>query len=318
MNWIDLLLIVVLLLAVWGGWQRGFIGGTLSLVTWAGSFVAGFYLYPFAAALFSRAIPSLGNWTNAVAFISMVVLARILLNGISRLVLRQTAEETHRHAANKALGLLPGIANGLIQVAVIAALLLAIPFENRMTDAALESQLANRAAPPAFWLMRELAPVFSEPLKNAVPKPVVDPDGHETVKLPFKVSNPKTREDLEAKMLALVNEERRKEGLKLVAADPEMQEVARAHSRDMFKRRYFAHVNPDGKDPFERMRKAGVKFRRAGENLALAQTLQQAHEGLMKSPGHRANILQPQFGRLGIGILDGGIYGLMVTQNFRN
>lgn len=38
----------------------------------------------------------------------------------------------------------------------------------------------------------------------------------------------------------------------------------------------------------------------------------------MESPGHRANILNPEFGRLGIGILDGGIYGLMITQNFRN
>jgi len=43
-----------------------------------------------------------------------------------------------------------------------------------------------------------------------------------------------------------------------------------------------------------------------------------AHAGLMNSPGHRANILRPQFGRVGIGIMDGGVHGLMVTQNFRN
>jgi uncharacterized protein YkwD len=97
-----------------------------------------------------------------------------------------------------------------------------------------------------------------------------------------------------------------------------MTVVARAHSKDMFAKGFFAHVNVEGKDPFDRMRAGGVKFRTAGENLALARTLQQAHNGLMNSPGHRANILQPRFGRLGIGILDGGIYGLMVTQNFRN
>jgi len=38
----------------------------------------------------------------------------------------------------------------------------------------------------------------------------------------------------------------------------------------------------------------------------------------MNSPGRRANILRPQFGRVGIGIMDGGVHGLMVTQNFRN
>jgi uncharacterized protein YkwD len=66
------------------------------------------------------------------------------------------------------------------------------------------------------------------------------------------------------------------------------------------------------------MREAHVRYLTAGENLALAPTLQVAHSGLMNSPGHRANILHPQFGRLGIGILDGGIRGLMVSQEFRD
>ena len=51
---------------------------------------------------------------------------------------------------------------------------------------------------------------------------------------------------------------------------------------------------------------------------ALAPTLVGAHDGLMHSPGQRANILRPQSGRLGIGVLDAGSHGLMVTQDFRN
>jgi uncharacterized protein YkwD len=119
-------------------------------------------------------------------------------------------------------------------------------------------------------------------------------------------------------MLDLVNEERRAAGLKPLAPDPEMTEVARAHSADMFARGYFAHVSPDGLNPFDRMTRARVTFRAAGENLALAPTLHVAHTGLMNSPGHRANILQPSFGRLGIGIMDGGYRGIMVSQEFRN
>ncbi len=115
-----------------------------------------------------------------------------------------------------------------------------------------------------------------------------------------------------------VNRERAAAGLPALAPDPEMTAVARKHSADMFARGYFAHVSPDGQDPFDRMRRAGVVFRTAGENLALAPTLAIAHSGLMNSPGHRANILRPEFGRLGIGIMDGGMRGLMVTQNFRD
>jgi uncharacterized protein YkwD len=66
------------------------------------------------------------------------------------------------------------------------------------------------------------------------------------------------------------------------------------------------------------MTQAGVQFRTAGENLALAPTVRVAHTGLMNSPGHRANILRPAFGRLGIGIVDGGYRGIMVSQEFRN
>jgi len=119
-------------------------------------------------------------------------------------------------------------------------------------------------------------------------------------------------------MLELINRERAANNLEPLEADPEMTEVARLHSADMFARSYFSHNTPEGKTPFERMRDQDVRYRTAGENLALAPTLQIAHTGLMNSPGHRANILQPRFGRVGIGILDGGRRGLMVTQNFRN
>ena len=86
----------------------------------------------------------------------------------------------------------------------------------------------------------------------------------------------------------------------------------------MFARGYFSHVNPEGKTPSDRIRADGVRFITAGENLALARTLPLAHTGLMNSEGHRANILSKRYGRVGIGIVDGGIHGLMVTQNFRN
>jgi uncharacterized protein YkwD len=119
-------------------------------------------------------------------------------------------------------------------------------------------------------------------------------------------------------MLDLVNEARAENGLPPLAPDPELTEVARRHSADMFARGYFAHDTPEGRSPFDRMKDANVRFLTAGENLALAPTVSIAHRGLMNSPGHRANILRSQFGRVGIGIMDGGMRGLMVSQEFRN
>ncbi len=66
------------------------------------------------------------------------------------------------------------------------------------------------------------------------------------------------------------------------------------------------------------MQAGGVSFILAGENLAVAPTISIAHKGLMDSPGHRENILRPQFHRVGIGAARGGRYGIMFTQNFAN
>jgi len=61
-----------------------------------------------------------------------------------------------------------------------------------------------------------------------------------------------------------------------------------------------------------------IHFLTAGENIALAQTISIAQYGFMHSVGHRANILNPAFGHIGIGILDGGMFGLMISQEFKN
>lgn len=98
--------------------------------------------------------------------------------------------------------------------------------------------------------------------------------------------------------------------------DPDLVPVARTHARDMWRRGYFSHVSPDGEDPFDRMRQGGVRFRVAGENLALAGTTGLAHRGLMDSPTHRRNILHPAFSRIGIGVVHGAPYGKMHTQLF--
>ena len=102
----------------------------------------------------------------------------------------------------------------------------------------------------------------------------VEPGTNETVELPFTVTEMQPMPSLEAVMLDLINQERISRGLNALEADPEMREVSIKHSVDMFERRYFSHVTPDGKDPFDRMRDMDVTFRTAGENLALAPTLQ--------------------------------------------
>jgi uncharacterized protein YkwD len=318
MNYVDIILLLVMALAVWAGWRKGFIIGSVNLIVWIGSLLAGFFLYHPVGEWMKASFPKLGVWTFPLAFLSVVVVSRLLLGLIFNTVLRRTPYEAHTTGVNHVLGIVPGIINGLIYTTIIAALLLSVPLMYGITQKARESTLTKTLATNVTWLDDKLSPIFDEAVKKTMTRTAVEPETDETVKLNFTVTDAKARNDLEMKMLELVNQERTKRGLKPLQWDPQLLPVARAHSQDMFARGYFSHYTLEGKDPFDRMKAAGIKYYSAGENLALGPSLSICHEGLMNSPGHRANILNPTYGRVGIGILDGGAYGLMISQEFRN
>jgi uncharacterized protein YkwD len=338
-NAIDILLVVLVLLSVLNGWRRGFILGVLDLLGWALVLIAGLRFYQPVARWLGPHVDLWSEvWDQPIAFVLVAIVVGVAVHLLGFALLRRLPKDVHERTFNRLLGLLPGLANGLITAALVAALLLAIPLNASVRERARDSALVNRLAVYAERLETALHPVFAEAVAKTLNLLTIQPESHERVSLPYTVANPRARPDLEARMLELVNKERVAAGLKPLAPDPELTEVARRHSADMFTRGYFAHDSPPsdnslrsddaprsvspavagGYSPFDRMRNAGVRFQTAGENLALAPSVQVAHNGLMNSPSHRRNILEQQFGRVGIGIMDGGIRGLMVTQDFRN
>lgn len=118
-----------------------------------------------------------------------------------------------------------------------------------------------------------------------------------------------------AAVLTLVNQERAKVGCAALRADASLDALAQAFSEDMAKRGFFDHTDPDGNTPWDRADKAGVKSL-AGENIARGQaTAQAVMDSWMNSEGHRANILNCDYTRLGVGVATGS-GGPWWTQNF--
>ena len=317
MNWVDIALVLLIVLAVIAGWYRGFISSTLTLLTWAGSFAIAFLFYPYVANLLDKLFDA-GPWLLPLAFLLTAIIAGTILSILAGFISRTIPIEAHNNGVNRLLGIIPGAITGYLYAVILSALFLALPLKDGITEEVRDSRLGAQFAMQSEWANRKLAPVFDEAIRQTINSLTVRPDSDERINLTFKVNNARPNPEYEAEMLKLINEERQKHGLKPLRADPELLPVARAHSHDMFARGYFAHDNPEGRDPFDRMRAANIHFSSAGENLALAQTVEIAHVNLMNSPGHRANILNPSFGRVGIGILDGGFYGLMISQEFRD
>lgn len=131
------------------------------------------------------------------------------------------------------------------------------------------------------------------------------------------LENPKFENTAQAAayLVQRVNQARQEHGLPPLKPNQQLALVAYAHSEDMARRKFFAHINPEGEDPNARFQKAGGKGQ-VGENIAYDLQIEDAHQHLMESPGHRANILHPDFTDIGIGVYyNGGHY--YVTQLFQ-
>src|SRR5262249_23264108 len=102
------------------------------------------------------------------------------------------------------------------------------------------------------------------------------------------------------RMFELLNRSRATAGLRALAPDDELRAIALAHSEDMAEHHFFGHVSPTTGTTEDRERKSGVVVARFGENVAEADSAETAHDGLMASPGHRANMLGADFTHVGI------------------
>ena len=122
--------------------------------------------------------------------------------------------------------------------------------------------------------------------------------------------------DLEKEMVKLVNQERKKAGLKPLQVDPRLTALAEKKAADMALKEYFSHKSPTYGFPEDMVTNAGITWRMCGENLARNRTVEDAHKALMNSEGHRANILRPEFTHIGIGVVASDTYGLLVTEIF--
>ncbi|MDC0769804.1 CAP domain-containing protein [Streptomyces sp. HD] len=115
----------------------------------------------------------------------------------------------------------------------------------------------------------------------------------------------------------LTNRERARAGLRPLSVDPVLTTAAQAHSADMVARAFYSHTSPEGSQPWDRAAAAGSTRRSIGENIACGQrSPAEVVEGWMNSPGHRANILKPDFTHIGIGYAGGGPAGTYWTQLF--
>lgn len=123
--------------------------------------------------------------------------------------------------------------------------------------------------------------------------------------------------DARRRFIELINRERTRASLLPVGEDPALTKLAQSYAEEMASSGRVAHYSPKTGDVADRAEKEGILFWRISENIAVNQNVESVHEDLMGSPSHRANILDRQVDRLGIGVVfDDGGRSIHVVQNF--
>jgi uncharacterized protein YkwD len=319
LTWVDWAVLATVLVFTVGGVGRGFFAGALDLLSIVASLGVAVLGYQQGAGLLLERVPIPSAVANLAAFLGLLLLGQVAYSVVANLLLGLARPLLWPLAPlDRALGAIAGAIKGIAAAALVLLPFALFPLMPDVSAAIERSTLASRLAAAAVGAAPEVEARLGRELTGGLSflTPPQTDDGMRIDVGPVGQVAPDPA--AEEQMLTLVNRERQQAGLRPLQPDQPLRLVARSHSAEMFELHYFAHNSPVSGSPLDRLRRAGIDFVVAGENLAYAPNVQIAHEGLMNSPGHRANILRPEFGRVGIGAIRSQLRGIMFSQEFTN
>ena len=287
------------------------------------AFIIGLVFFSSVGQLLVQLFSLPQGFANAIGFFLVALISEVVVSFLSRQFFRRVSTLTQTHQLpkvltklNHPLGILPGLASAYILLSFILTVIIALPTSPSLKQLVSDSRLGSSLVAHTASLQTTLNDVFGGAVQDSLNVMTVKPESDEPVSLHFTVPEPVPDEEAEAEMVELINRERQLHGLQPVRPTAKLLILSRYYATDMLRRGYFSHYNPEGQSPFDRMTSADIQYIHAGENLALAPSTPLAHQGLMNSPGHRANILSPDYHQVGVGVMDAGIYGKMFVQEF--
>jgi uncharacterized protein YkwD/membrane protein YqaA with SNARE-associated domain len=315
-NYIDLIIILVLLYFATEAWRHGFWVILIDFISFLSSLLVSFRFYKYLAAFLQANFNLTHSVANALGFLISAITLESLIGYILGRLISRLPERFWKHKLNRVLGIIPGICEGIILIAFILTLILSLPVSPKIKNDVADSKIGHAILQQTLGLEKGINDIFGGAIEDSLTYLTVKPGSKERISLTIERENLTVDEKSEAEMFGLVNSERKKEGIKELEWSPNITAVARKYAEKMWQEKYFGHVSPEGEDVGDRLNKAKIKFSLAGENLALAPTVSTAFTGLMNSEGHRENILDSRFHRVGIGVMDNGFYGKLFVQIF--
>jgi uncharacterized protein YkwD len=319
---IDVVAVLFLMLLLVRGWIRGFVREAMDLVGLVLGTVMAFRFGPVLASLIDSAFDVSTGAARLIGGLT-VLFAVSLGAAFATRALERRFRMPGLNMVNRAGGAGLAAAWGVFLATLVLTLGVVLPMPAAVADQ-LESSAVTRTLTDPDGLPQEVFTGLAgdriiQALLNlrelvGARKVVIEP-GERIEIPPADFDELKPDQAAADEIFTLVNVARIEAGLPHLEWSDDLTAVGIGHAVEMYVNGYFSHTSPTTGDVGDRLRAAGVGFSIAGENLALAVTATDVHNGLMASPGHRANILGADYRRVGIAVISGPL-GLMTVQVF--
>ncbi len=302
------------------GWVRGFVRELFDLAGLVVGLVVSFRLSAPVGDFLSEAFGVTPEWARIGAGIALFIVVGVVL-AIGAGALTKVMRLPGLNLANRLFGAAFALGWGVLLVVLLVSLLRALPMPPVVDEALDDSVVAtNLTRGPAGSLFDRLVgdDVLTAlgDLRDVLGSKRLLLEGDQRVELTaVDPASLEVDEDAARLVFGLLNETRAEEGVAPLAWSDGLAGVALGHAREMYERGYVSHLSPVTGRVEDRVAAAGIRLARLGENLALAASARAVHDGLASSPGHRANMVNPAFDRVGIAAVRGPL-GVMVVEVF--
>lgn len=325
-NWLDFAIIFFFLIfVVWKLKTTRFLYTVIEFISFLFAIVCGLALYLPISGLIQQVLPLSIGIINVISLCTVMIVVDICIN---KILLITHAEQVKGPEVSWEKYALPitSLLEAKVILAFFFAIITALPISRTIKDQISNSKIANLLLRETQEIEIAITESFGKasddtlnfftirPLKDMTPVSV----------LPFMKSedNPRSidklvpNEDEEIEMFTLVNTSRAKYSLPQLTYRPELVPIARAYAIDMWQRKYFGHISPEGKSVIDRLKKENISFKLVGENLAMSSSVVTAEIGLINSDEHRENILDKDYTHIGVGVIQNGVHGSIYIQIF--
>ncbi len=294
----------------------GIVAAGISLASTVSAFFIGLIFYPGVSEVIVNRFSLTKGISDAASFLLVSAVSFLVVSIALSIIRKRYIYLKFPKPADNFGGAFLGAISFFFISSFAVALLLSFPVSDVIKESIRKSVTGRFLFTRTHGIETQVKKIFGGAVDETINFLTIKPGSSEIINLHFSIKSFKVDERSETQMLSLINIERKKIGLHQLVPDRSLGEIAREHAKDMLERGYFSHYTLEGLSPFDRIESSGISYKYAGENLAFAPDVQIAMDGLIRSPGHRENILSPNFGKAGVGVLDAGIFGKMFVQEF--